>query len=116
VQDLIDGLMRLMDSAPDVTGPINIGNPREFTVRELAEKVIELTGSRSTIVEQPLPQDDPRQRQPDISKARQVLGWNPKIGLEDGLVTTIDYFAQLIGVPATGASTSQPRSEHNAAV
>jgi len=95
VDDLIDGFLRLMDSGPEVTGPVNLGNPREFTVRQLAEKIIELTGSRSTIVEAPLPQDDPRQRQPDISLARQVLGWNPTVSLEDGLVTTIAYFAGL---------------------
>ncbi|HVM38996.1 MAG TPA: UDP-glucuronic acid decarboxylase family protein [Sphingomicrobium sp.] len=95
VDDLIDGFLRLMDSGPEVTGPVNLGNPREFTVRQLAETIIELTGSRSTIVEAPLPQDDPRQRQPDISLARQVLGWNPTVSLEDGLVTTIAYFAGL---------------------
>jgi UDP-glucuronate decarboxylase len=110
VDDLIDGLMRLMDSPPDVPGPINLGNPHEFTVRELAEKVIELTGSRSTIVQQPLPQDDPKQRQPDISKARQVLGWDPKIRLDDGLVTTIDYFAKLAGVPQADAPASRSRT------
>ena len=92
VDDLIAGLIALMETGPDVTGPTNIGNPVEFTVRELAEKVIELTGSSSKIVEEPLPQDDPRQRQPDISKAKRELGWEPSIPLEDGLVKTIDYF------------------------
>ena len=96
VDDLVRGLMSLMDTGPDVTGPINIGNPNEFTVRELAEKVIELTGSSSRIVEEPLPQDDPRQRQPDISKAKRDLGWEPTVQLEQGLTQTIDYFRKFI--------------------
>jgi UDP-glucuronate decarboxylase len=94
VDDLIRGLMALMDSGPEVTGPTNIGNPVEFTVRELAEKVIELTGSSSTLVKEPLPQDDPQQRQPDISRAKRELGWEPSVPLEQGLVKTIDYFRQ----------------------
>jgi UDP-glucuronate decarboxylase len=94
VDDLIRGLMSLMDSGPEVTGPTNIGNPVEFTVRELAEKVIELTGSSSTLVKEPLPQDDPQQRQPDISKAKRELGWEPSVPLEQGLAKTIDYFSQ----------------------
>jgi len=92
VDDLIAGLMTLMETGPDITGPTNIGNPVEFTVRELAEKVIELTGSNSKIIEEPLPQDDPRQRQPNISKAKRDLGWEPSVPLEEGLVKTIDYF------------------------
>ena len=96
VDDLIRGLMSLMDTGPDVTGPINIGNPNEFTVRELAEKVIELTGSGSKIVEEPLPQDDPRQRQPDISKAKRDLGWEPTVQLEQGLTQTIAYFRKFV--------------------
>jgi UDP-glucuronate decarboxylase len=92
VDDLIAGLMALMETGPDITGPTNIGNPVEFTVRELAEKVIELTGSNSKIIEEPLPQDDPRQRQPNISKAKRDLGWEPSVPLEEGLVKTIDYF------------------------
>jgi UDP-glucuronate decarboxylase len=96
VDDLIRGLMSLMETGPDVTGPINIGNPNEFTVRELAEKVIELTGSSSRIVEEPLPQDDPRQRQPDISKAKRDLGWEPTVQLEQGLTQTIDYFRKFV--------------------
>ena len=92
VSDLIDGLIRLMESSDEVTGPINIGNPSEFTMRELAEKVIRLTGSKSELVSHPLPQDDPRQRQPDVSKARQLLGWEPSLSLEEGLPPTIDYF------------------------
>ena len=96
VDDLIRGLMALMDTGPDVTGPTNIGNPNEFTVRELAEKVIELTGSNSKIVEEPLPQDDPKQRQPDISKAKRELGWEPTVQLEQGLTKTIDYFRKFV--------------------
>jgi UDP-glucuronate decarboxylase len=92
VDDLIRGLMALMETGPETTGPINIGNPNEFTVLELAEKVIELTGSGSRIIQEPLPQDDPKQRQPDISKARNVLGWQPSIELGEGLEKTIDYF------------------------
>jgi UDP-glucuronate decarboxylase len=96
VDDLIRGLMSLMETGPDVTGPTNIGNPNEFTVRELAEKVIELTGSSSKIVEEPLPQDDPKQRQPDISKAKRELGWEPTVQLEQGLTKTIDYFRKFV--------------------
>ena len=96
VDDLIRGLMGLMETGPDVTGPTNIGNPNEFTVRELAEKVIELTGSSSKIVEEPLPQDDPKQRQPDISKAKRELGWEPTVQLEQGLTKTIDYFRKFV--------------------
>jgi UDP-glucuronate decarboxylase len=96
VSDLVDGLMRLMDSDPKVTGPINLGNPGEFTIRELAELVIELTGSKSKLVRKPLPQDDPKQRQPDIAKAKKVLGWQPKVKLGDGLKKSIPYFEGLI--------------------
>jgi UDP-glucuronate decarboxylase len=92
VTDLIEGLVRLMASADEVTGPINLGNPQEFTVRELAEKVIAMTGSRSRIVAEPLPPDDPRQRRPDIGLAKQTLQWEPKVTLEEGLKHTIDYF------------------------
>ncbi|HUR42403.1 MAG TPA: UDP-glucuronic acid decarboxylase family protein [Verrucomicrobiae bacterium] len=96
VSDLVDGLIRLMNSDPKVTGPINLGNPGEFTIRELAELVIELTGSRSKLVKKPLPEDDPKQRKPDITKARQVLGWQPKVKLKDGLKKAIPYFENLI--------------------
>jgi UDP-glucuronate decarboxylase len=96
VDDLIDGLVRLMASADDVTGPINIGNPTEFTILELASQVIELVGSRSRIVHRPLPQDDPRQRRPDISKAQDVLGWSPRAPLKEGLTRTIGYFEELL--------------------
>ena len=96
VSDLVEGLRRLMDSPEDVTGPINLGNPGEFTMIELAEAVIRLTGSASTMVFRPAPVDDPRQRQPDITKARGKLGWEPTIPLEQGLVQTIAYFDRLL--------------------
>ena len=96
VDDLIDGLMRLMSTADDVLGPINIGNPTEFTMLELASLVIELTGARSRVVHRPRPQDDPRQRRPDISKASDVLDWAPRTNLKEGLVRTIGYFEELL--------------------
>lgn len=92
VDDLIEAMIRTMNTPDDFTGPVNIGNPREFTIRELAEQVIAMTGSRSKLVFEPLPSDDPRQRQPDISLARSVLGWEPTIHLGEGLARTIDYF------------------------
>ena len=92
VADLVDGLIRLMNSDDDVTGPINLGNPGEFTIRQLAEKIIELTGTTSQLVHKPLPQDDPRQRKPDIAAASEKLGWKPSIVLEEGLKPTIEYF------------------------
>jgi UDP-glucuronate decarboxylase len=95
VDDLIDGMIRLMDTGDDVTGPINVGNPDEFTMIELAENVLRLTGSKSKLVKMPLPADDPRQRQPDITRARKTLGWEPKVKLEDGLKDTIAYFRDL---------------------
>jgi UDP-glucuronate decarboxylase len=95
VDDLVDGFLRFMQ-APDLTGPVNLGNPNEFTIRELAEKVIELTGSRSQLVNRPLPQDDPTQRQPDITLARERLGWEPKVQLEEGLRRTVEYFDKLL--------------------
>ena len=97
VDDTIDGLVRLMESADEVTGPINIGNPNEMSVRELAELIIEMTGSSASIELCDLPADDPRQRQPDITRAREVLGWEPRIPLEQGLRATIDYFRELLG-------------------
>jgi UDP-glucuronate decarboxylase len=96
VSDLVEGLRRLMDVPEEVTGPINLGNPGEFTMIELAEAVIRLTGSASTMVFRPAPVDDPRQRQPDITKARSKLGWEPTIPLEQGLVHTIAYFDKLL--------------------
>ncbi len=95
VDDLVEGLMRLMESDPEVTGPINLGNPGEFSIRELAEKVVQMTGSGSSLVYEPLPQDDPTQRQPDITQARAVLGWEPKVPLEQGLKPTVEYFSKL---------------------
>lgn len=97
--DLIEAFIRLMNTPDDVTGPINTGNPNEFTIRQLAEKVIELTGSTSTLIYEPLPSDDPIQRKPDISKAREILGWEPVVQLEEGLKMTIPYFAGLINRP-----------------
>ena len=96
VDDLLDGMMALMASDDSVTGPVNIGNPSEFTMIELAEKVIELTNSSSRLVHKPLPKDDPRQRKPDIRLAKSVLGWQPKIYLVDGLTKTIDYFRNVV--------------------
>ena len=97
VDDLIEGMVRMMETGDDFTGPVNIGNPGEFTMLELAEKVIEITGSKSQIVFEPLPQDDPRQRKPDITLANEKLnGWQPNIKLDDGLKYTVDYFKKLI--------------------
>jgi UDP-glucuronate decarboxylase len=96
VDDLLDGMIRLMNSREDFTGPVNIGNPNEFTMLELAEKVINLTGSKSKIIFMPLPADDPTQRQPNISLAKKELGWEPKIMLDEGLVKTIDFFKSII--------------------
>ena len=92
VDDMIDAVIRLMGSPQDFTGPVNLGNPEEFTIREIAEKVIAATGSNSSIVHRPLPTDDPRRRKPDIEVARERLGWEPTVGLEEGLDRTISYF------------------------
>jgi UDP-glucuronate decarboxylase len=96
VDDLVAGLIRLMSSRPELTGPVNLGNPGEFTIRELAEKVIRMTGSGSKLVYRELPQDDPSQRQPDITLAKTELGWQPRYSLEEGLKPTIDYFRKLL--------------------
>ena len=96
VEDLVDGLIRLMNSPDDFTGPVNLGNPVEFTILELAEKVIEMTASKSKISFKPLPSDDPRQRQPDISLAKGKLGWNPNVPLDKGLEKTIEYFKSIM--------------------
>jgi UDP-glucuronate decarboxylase len=104
VDDLVDGLIRLMQTADDVVGPINIGNPVEFSMLQLAKLVLELTGSKSRIVHRPLPQDDPQQRQPDISKAERLLGWKPVTPLEKGLVKTIEYFDVLLREPGIKAA------------
>ncbi|NWG29881.1 MAG: SDR family oxidoreductase [Rhodocyclaceae bacterium] len=97
VDDMIEGLMRLMESPGDFTGPVNLGNPAEYTIQELAERIIALIGSSSRIIHRPLPADDPKQRQPDISLARERLSWSPRIGLDEGLSRTIDYFERLLG-------------------
>jgi UDP-glucuronate decarboxylase len=100
VDDLVEGLMRLMATDKKITGPINLGTSHEFTVLDLAQKVLQITGSHSKLVFKPLPEDDPRQRRPDVAKSGAVLNWVPKISLEDGLAKTIDYFAGEIGVPS----------------
>ncbi len=107
VDDLIDGLMRLMAADDGVVGPLNIGNPNEITVKELAELVIRLTGSHSSIVHRPLPQDDPLQRCPDISHVRHLLGWEPTTKLEDGLLRTISYFTAML--EAAGSICPDPK-------
>jgi UDP-glucuronate decarboxylase len=104
VDDLVDGLMRLMASPADVTGPINLGNPDEYSMLQLASVIIDLTGSKSKIVHRPIPQDDPRQRRPDISKAQEFLGWSPSCKLRDGMQRTIDYFEDLLRDPGLKAA------------
>ena len=96
VDDLVDAMIRMMGSDADFTGPVNIGNPSEFTMLELAEQVLRLTGSKSKIVFEPLPQDDPKQRQPDIALAKSRLGWSPSVCLEDGLKETVRYFKEIV--------------------
>ena len=110
VDDLVEGLMRLMATPDDMIGPINIGNPVEFSIAELATQVIGLTGSRSRIVKRPLPENDPRQRRPDISKAKQFLGWEPRIQLQEGLTRTIKYFEDLLTDQGLRASLSNAPS------
>ncbi len=97
IDDLIDGLIRLMDTSDNFTGPVNIGNPHEISVAELAEKIIMMTGSKSRLVYRPRPQDDPQQRRPDITLAKERLGWQPKVDLETGLQRTIEYFRTIVG-------------------
>ncbi|HEX7813981.1 UDP-glucuronic acid decarboxylase family protein [Dyella sp.] len=97
VDDLIEAMVRTMETGPDFTGPVNIGNPHEHTIRELAEKIIGMVGGSSKLVFKPLPQDDPRQRQPDISLAKEKLGWEPQVHVDDGLRETIAYFRRLLG-------------------
>ncbi len=96
VDDLLEGMIRLMNTGDDFIGPVNIGNPGEFTILELAEKVLRLTGSKSKLIFLPLPEDDPTQRQPDITLAKNVLGWEPRIPLEEGLKKTIEYFRKVV--------------------
>ena len=111
VDDLVDGLIRMMESGPDVAGPINLGNPVEVTIAELATLIVDLTGSASQLVHRPLPQDDPKQRRPDITRAQTELGWVPRIALEDGLQRTVRYFADVLGVEARvlALSSGRPR-------
>ena len=97
VDDLIEGFLRLMDTSEEITGPMNLGNPGEFTIKELAEQIIDLTGTASKLVYQTLPSDDPKQRQPDITFARETLEWVPKVKLQDGLRKTIEYFDHMLG-------------------
>ena len=115
VDDLIEGFLKLMDTPAGVTGPINLGNPGEFSIRELADIVVELTGSRSKLVHRPLPADDPRQRRPDITLAQSELGWSPTVQLREGLTRTIAYFDAFLreegGVPPR--STKKPRAPAN---
>jgi UDP-glucuronate decarboxylase len=94
--DLIEGFVRLMNTSDDVPGPMNLGNPGEFTIKELAEIVVEMVGSGSKLIYKPLPQDDPKQRQPDIGFAKKELGWEPQIELRQGLVKTIEYFDAML--------------------
>jgi len=107
VDDLVDGLTRLMDTPPDITGPVNVGNPAEFTIIELAQMLISLVGSRSKIVHQALPENDPKQRQPDISLAQELLGWKPRVALKEGLMRTIKYFERLLSDEALRAQLAK---------
>jgi UDP-glucuronate decarboxylase len=101
ITDLVDGLVRLMETPDDFSGPVNLGNPHEFTMLELAESIIGLTGSTSSIVHHPLPTDDPIRRKPDIALAEKHLGWQPKVPLEAGLQQTIAYFSGMLMTPAS---------------
>jgi UDP-glucuronate decarboxylase len=108
VDDLIEAMIRMMNTDKSVAGPINIGNPHEFTIKQLAELVIELTGSRSKMVFEPLPPDDPKQRKPDIALAESVLGWKPSIALRDGLQRTVDYFRSVVAGASAAGKQSRP--------
>ncbi|HYI30078.1 MAG TPA: UDP-glucuronic acid decarboxylase family protein [Bradyrhizobium sp.] len=115
VDDLIDGMTRFMATPASIIGPINIGNPTEFTILQLASQVIEMTGSRSKIVHRPKPQDDPRQRRPDISKAQELLKWSPRTSLKDGLKTTIGYFEELLKDQGVRAMLNNPAEQRRSA-
>jgi UDP-glucuronate decarboxylase len=115
VDDLVGGLMRLMATGDEFTGPINIGNPHEIPVRELAERVIRLTGSRSRVVFRPLPQDDPTQRCPDITLAQRILGWEPSVKLDDGLARTVSYFEQMLADSAQAENVADVTDAKEAA-
>jgi UDP-glucuronate decarboxylase len=109
IDDLVEALVRMMTTTPDdFMGPVNVGNPEEFTIRQLADLVIELTGSRSKVVSMTLPKDDPRRRQPDISLAREVLNWEPTVSLRDGLIKTIAYFEELLRAQPKVAGANEP--------
>jgi UDP-glucuronate decarboxylase len=109
VDELVDAVVRLMATSKEITGPMNLGNPVEFTIAELAKKIVDITGSRSRIVTAPLPEDDPIQRRPDITLAQKVLGWTPRVGLEEGLKKTIAYFDALLS-EIDGAANDEPRA------
>jgi len=109
VDDLVEGLIRLMDAPDAVTGPVNIGNPGEFTIRQLAEKVIAMTGSSSSLTFRPLPQDDPLQRRPDIARAQEHLGWQPTVPLDQGLQRTVAYFRQFLHSNESAAPVGRSR-------
>ena len=96
VDEMVDAFIRLMNTDRDFIGPVNLGNPGEFTIRELAEKTLAMVGSKSSLINEPLPEDDPRQRQPDISLAKEKLGWEPIIKLDEGLSKTIEYFKSVL--------------------
>jgi len=98
VNDLIDAMVRMMGTPDEITGPVNIGNPQEHTMLELAEMILGITGSRSRVVFKPLPQDDPTQRRPDLGRAKKILGWEPTTGIQDGLVKTVEYFESLLSM------------------
>ena len=109
VDDLVEAMLRMMNTPPEVTGPTNIGNPGEFTIRELAGLVLEITRSNSQLKFEPLPADDPKHRQPDISKAKALLGWEPKTRLRDGLVKTVAYFDKILAQGGLGEHVSSNR-------
>jgi UDP-glucuronate decarboxylase len=110
VDDLVEGITRLMLTDNDCTGPVNLGNNSEFTILELAEKIIRITNSTSKLIHKPLPQDDPRQRQPDLSKAKALLDWQPKVSLDDGLKETIAYFKRSLGAARADSLESADRN------
>jgi UDP-glucuronate decarboxylase len=107
VDDLIEGFVRLMNTPDEVTGPMNLGNPVEFTIKQLAEIVVEIVGAKSRIVYKPLPSDDPKQRQPDISMAKETLGWEPRVALNDGLIKTIAFFEEMLSNRNTSGKIHQ---------
>jgi UDP-glucuronate decarboxylase len=111
VDDLIDGFLRLMSTDSSVTGPVNLGNPTEFTIRQLADVIRDVVGNAVPIIELPLPKDDPRQRQPDITLARALLGWEPTVQLRQGIAATVAYFDQLLSTSGLGGPPPEPEPE-----